>query len=79
MLLCHNTFNVLHHNNRIIYKQTDCQYHGEHGEGINRETKNINYSKSTSTASAVSSALEPVASLMATPAAGLLLYFEIKP
>ena len=42
MLFHHDPFYVLDHNNRIIDQKTDRQYHGKHGQGVDREAKNVN-------------------------------------
>src|SRR5690606_3741087 len=42
MLFHHDPFYVLDYNNRIIDQKTDRQYHGKHGEGVDREAKNVN-------------------------------------
>ena len=47
MFFLHDPFNVLDHNDGIIHQKTDGKYHGKHGQGVNRETEDINDRKCT--------------------------------
>ncbi len=46
-LFIHHTLNIFHHNNRIIYQQTDREHHGEHRQHVDRVAHSSEYTERT--------------------------------
>ena len=46
-LLFHDAFDVLDHDNGVIDKQSDGEYHGEHAEGVDGEAEGRHHPKGT--------------------------------
>ena len=41
----HNSLDVLHHHDGVVYQQADSKHHGEHGEGIDAEAAGVEHGK----------------------------------